>query len=105
MEENKVIKDEDIVSSVVKRDRRIGADKAVTNKEEEFSEEEEYINSENDPCSVEEINDDYVIIEEEEESDFDEIFETVRTKITNLTNYDQMMEKKVLDSLKRGTIK
>ena len=36
---------------------------------------------------------------------FDEVFETVRAKITNLTNYDHMMEEKVLDSLKRGKFK
>jgi len=102
-EEN--IQDEDITSRVTKRDRQVGTDKAVINKKEEYIEEEEYIDNENDPCSVEEINDDYTIIETEVKVDFDEVFETVRTRLTDLTNYDQMMEKKVLDSLRSGKLK
>ncbi len=71
--------------------------------DEEF---EEYLNEENDPQQVEKITkDDYNILENEEKVDFDEIFETVKTKITDLTNYDHMMEKKVLDSLRRGDLK
>jgi len=75
------------------------------NNEEEYYD-DEYIDSENDPQAVEKITkEDYEIILDDEKIDFDEVFETVKTKITDLTNYDHMMEKKVLDGLKRGTIK
>ena len=71
--------------------------------DEEF---EEYITDENDPQAVEKITkEDYTIPEGDEKIDFDEVFETVKTKITNLTNYDHMMEEKVLDSLRRGKLK
>ena len=103
-EEN--IQDEDITSRVTKRDRRIGTDKAVTNKKEEYIEEEKYIDNENDPQAVEKITEeDTVILLDDVKMDFDEVFETVKTKITNLTNHDHMMEKKLLDSLRRGKIK
>jgi len=69
-------------------------------------EEEEYINSENDPTKVLIVpDDDYVISDNEEIVEFDEIFETVRAKITNLIKYDRMMEEKVLDALRRGNLK
>jgi len=103
-EEN--IQDEDITNRITKRDRRIGTDKAVTNKKEEYIEEEKYIDNENDPQAVEKITEeDTVILLDETKMDFDEVFESVKAKITNLTNYDHMMEEKVLDSLRRGKLK
>ena len=103
-EEN--IQDEDITSRVTKRDRRIGTDKAVTNKKEEYIEEEKYIDNENDPQAVEKITEEETVISlDDVKMDFDEVFESVRAKITNLTNYDHMMEEKVLDSLRRGKLK
>jgi len=73
--------------------------------ESEFSD-DEYIDSENDPQAVEKITkEDYTLIENDEKIDFDEVFETVKTKMTNLTNYDHMMEEKVLDALRRGKLK
>ena len=100
-----IIRDEDIVSRVVKRDRQVGADKAVDDKKEEYLEEEVYIDSENDPCAVEEVVDDYVVLEEEEEMDFDEVFETVKSMIADLTTHDKEMEEKVLDALRSGKLK
>lgn len=68
--------------------------------------EEEYINDDNDPTSVEKITkEDYTIPGDDEKIEFDEIFETVRTKITNLTKHDKIMENKVFDSLRRGNLK
>jgi len=100
------IQDEDITSRITKRDRRIGIDKAVTNKKEEYIEEEKYIDNENDPQAVEKITEeDTVILLDDVKMDFDEVFETVKTQITNLTNHDRMMEKKLLDSLRSGKIK
>ena len=69
--------------------------------------EEEYITNENDPHSVEKITENNSIrIEENEETiEFDKVFETVRTKITDFSNYDHMMEEKVLDSLRKGKLR
>ncbi|MCZ6581616.1 MAG: hypothetical protein O6761_00370 [Thaumarchaeota archaeon] len=73
---------------------------------QEVSEEEEYIDSNNDPEKVLIVpEDDYVISDNEEIVEFDEIFEYVRAKITDLTKYDHMMEEKVLDALRRGNLK
>ena len=73
---------------------------------DEWFEDEEYINDENDPEWVEKITkEDYTIPLDDEKVNFDEVFDTVRTKITNLTNHDHMMEQKVLDSLRRGKLK
>jgi len=67
---------------------------------------EEYIDNENDPQGVEEITkEDYSIPLDEEKVNFDEVFESVKTKITDLTNYDHMMEEKVLDALRKGKLK
>lgn len=67
---------------------------------------DEYITDENDPQAVEKITEeDYTIPDDEKKIDFDEVFESVRAKITDLTNYDRMMEKKVLDSLRSGKLK
>jgi len=79
----------------------------ITMSDEWFEDEEEYITNTNDPQAVEKITtkEDYTIPENDEKIEFDEIFETVRTKITNLANYDQMMEKKVLDALRKGNLK
>ena len=67
---------------------------------------DEYINDENDPEKVLIVPaDDYVTSDNEEVVKFDEVFETVRCAITNLSKYDHMMEKKVLDALRSGTLK
>ena len=72
--------------------------------DEEFD--DEYINDENDPNKVSIVpDDDYVTSDNEEIIDFDETFEFVKAKITDLTNYDHMMEEKVLDALRRGNLK
>jgi len=73
--------------------------------DEEFD--EEYIDDTNDPQLVEEITtkDDYTIPLDEEKIDFDEIFETVKSAITDLVKHDHMMNEKVLDSLMRGKLK
>jgi len=73
--------------------------------DEEFD--EEYIDDTNDPQSVEKITtkDDYTIPEDEEKIEFDEIFETVKVAITDLVKHDHMMNEKVFDSLRRGTLK
>lgn len=73
---------------------------------DEWFEDEEYIDNENDPEAVEKITkEDYTIPDNDEIIDFDEVFETVRTKISNLTKHDQMMQEKVLDSLRKEKIK
>lgn len=73
--------------------------------EEEYID-DEYIDEWNDPFAAKKITEeDYDIVTDETIVDFDEVFESVRCKITDLTKYDRMMEKKVLDSLKRGTLK
>ena len=94
---------------VIKRDKCVSEDKAVEDKEEYIEEEiidDEYINSENDPEKVLIVpEDDCVISDNEEIVEFDEVFETVKTMITNLTNHDLMMEEKVLDALRRGKLK
>jgi len=66
--------------------------------------EEEYITNENDPHAVEKITsrEDYTLLEPEEVQEFDEIFETVRAKITDLVQHDKGMEQKVIDSLQNG---
>jgi len=65
------------------------------------SQEEEYINSDNDPEKVLIVpEDDYVISDNEEIVEFDEILEYVRAKITDLTKNDHMMEEKLLDALR-----
>jgi hypothetical protein len=74
--------------------------------QEVIIEEEEVITSENDPQKVLIVpEDDYVISDNEEVIAFDEIFETVKTMITDLAKYDHMMEEKVLDALRRGKLK
>lgn len=78
----------------------------VTLMSDEWFEDEEYINSENDPEKVLIVpEDDYVISDNEEVIAFDEIFETVKTMLTDLTKYDHMMEEKVLDALRMGKLK
>ena len=74
--------------------------------DDEVIEEEEYIDSDNDPEKVLIVpEDDYVISDNEKIVEFDEIFEYVRAKITDLTKYDHMMEQKLLDALRRGNLK
>ena len=81
----------------------------VTSLSDEWFEDEdfeEYIDNENDPQAVEKITEeDYTILLDDEKVNFDEVFESVKTKITDLTNYDHMMEKKVLDALRKGKLK
>ena len=73
--------------------------------EEEYID-DEYIEEWNDPFAVKKITEeDYDDVTDEKIVDFDEVFESVRCKITDLANYDRMMEKKVLDSLRKGTLK
>ena len=69
----------------------------------EWFEDEEYTTDENDPERVEKIiKEDSTLPDNEQTTDFDEVFETVRTAITDLTKHDRMMEQKVLDSLRSG---
>ena len=78
----------------------------IDDEAQEVIEEEEYVTSENDPQKVLIVpEDDYVISDNEEAIAFDEVFETVRAKITDLTNYDKMMDDKLLDALRRGKLK
>ncbi len=68
--------------------------------------EEEYIEEWNDPFDTQKIiEEDYTIPNVEKIVSFDEVFESVRCKITDLDNFDQMMEKKVLDALRSGNLK
>jgi len=72
--------------------------------DEEFD--DEYINNTNDPQAVEKITkEEDVISLDDVKMDFEEVFETVKTKITDLSNYDHMMEEKVLDALRKGKLK
>lgn len=78
----------------------------IDDEAQEVIEEEEYIDSNNDPEKVLIVpEDDYVTSDNEEVVQFDEIFEYVRAKITDLTQHDHMMEEKVLDALRRGNLK
>jgi len=71
--------------------------------DEEF---EEYIDNENDPLAVEKITkEDYTLPNDDTNIAFDEVFETVRTKLADLTNHDHMMNEKVLDALRKGKLK
>jgi len=73
--------------------------------EEEYPD-DEYINKDNDPCSVERVTDeDYFVVEDEQTVGFDEVFETVSTEIVDFVKHDHMMEEKVLDALRRGKLK
>ena len=73
--------------------------------EEEYVD-DEYVDDENDPEGVEKItNNDYTLIEKEEIIGFEDVVETVKTKIVNLSNYDHLMEEKVLDALRKGNLK
>ena len=74
--------------------------------EEEKYVDDEYINNENDPCSVEKITEeDYIVSDEEEKIELDIVLENIKPRMGNLSNHDHMMEKKILDSLRKGTIK
>ncbi len=68
---------------------------------------EEYIDEEDDPYNVKEITEENSISikEEEEVVEFDKVFETVRAEIVDFVNYDQMMEKKVIDALRNGKLR
>jgi len=72
--------------------------------DEEFD--DEYINNTNDPQAVEKITkEEDVISLDDVKMEFEEVFETIKTKITDLSNYDHMMEEKVLDALRKGKLK
>ncbi len=84
----------------------IMSEKEYDDESQEIIEEEEYIHSDNDPQKVLIVpEDDYVIRDNEEIAQFDEIFEYVRAKITDLTKYDHMMEEKLLDALRGDKLK
>jgi len=84
----------------------IVSEEYLDDESQEVIEEEEYVTSDNDPQKVLIVpEDDYVISDNEEIVEFDEIFEYVRAKITDLTNYDHMMEEKLLDALRSGKLK
>lgn len=71
--------------------------------DEEDIDEEEYIIEKNDPEFVEKIrNEDYTFPTNDETIEFDEVFESIKTKITNISNYDHMMDEKVFDFLRKG---
>ena len=75
--------------------------------QEEENFDDEYIEEEDDPYSVKEITEENSISikEEEEVIEFEKVFETVRAKIVDFTNYDKMMEEKVVDALRSGKLK
>ena len=78
----------------------------IDDESQEVIEDDEYIDNDNDPEKVLIVpEDDYVISDNEEIVGFDEVFEHVKAKITDLTNYDKMMEDKLLDALRRGNLK
>lgn len=74
--------------------------------EEEYID-DEYVDDNNDPHSVEEVTEpNSISIQDGEEIiAFDEVVETIKTEITNFVNHDHMMEEKVLDSLRRGKLR
>ena len=69
--------------------------------------EEEYITNENDPHSVEKIDEDnsISIVETEVTIKHEEIEASPKLMITSLTNHDYIMNEKVLDALRRGILK
>jgi len=84
----------------------VSEEEYIDDESQEVIEEEEYITGENDPQKVLIVpDDDYVTSDNEEIVGFDEIFETVKSAITDLTKYDKMMEEKVLDALRGGHLK
>jgi len=72
--------------------------------EEEYPE-DEYIDSDNDPCGFDEVEDETIPLFKEEKIGFDEVVGGIELKIKNLSNYDHMMEKKVLEALRTGKLK
>lgn len=71
--------------------------------EKEFVD-DEYITNDNDPSRVEKIDEDnsIAIVENEIKIEHEEIEASPKLTITNLANYDHMMEEKVLDALRKG---
>lgn len=59
------------------------------------------------PSVLEEIIEENSISIKEEEKvvEFDKVFETVIAEIVDFTNYDKMMEEKVLDALRNGKLR
>ena len=74
-----------------------------------MSKEEEYITDENDPTSVEKINENnsISIIENEPKVEWDEVIGGVNIKSTeqSLLKHDMNMNLKVFQALKDGTLK
>lgn len=74
-------------------------------KEEEYVD-DEYIDSKNDPSSVEKITkEDYTIPDDEEKIELDTVLENIKPRMGNLSNHDHIMEEKVLDALRKGILK
>ena len=74
-------------------------------KEEENYPDDEYIDSENDPQKVEKITEeDYTIVEDKEEVvGFDKIEYSLESRDEKtIKRHDEVMESKVLESLKKG---
>lgn len=69
--------------------------------EEEYVD-DEYIESENDPYAVEEVTEeDYAILDEEIVKEDEVVYSLDGRSEEDMKNHDLIMEKKVLDSLKR----
>ncbi len=72
--------------------------------EEEYVD-DEYIESENDPYAVEEVTEeDYAILDEEIVKEDEVVYSPDGRSEEDMKNHDLIMEKKVLDSLKRGKL-
>lgn len=74
--------------------------------EKEFVD-DEYITNDNDPSRVEKIDEDnsISIIENEIKIEYETIEASPKLMITNLSNYDYIMNEKVLNALRKGTLK
>jgi hypothetical protein len=68
--------------------------------EEEYVD-DEYIESENDPCAVEEVTEeDYAILDEEIVKEDEVVYSLDGMSESDMKNHDLIMEKKVLESLR-----
>lgn len=74
---------------------------------EEIIDDEEYITDDNDPHRVERIDEDnsISIVENEVKIEHEEIKASPKLMITNLSNYDHIMNEKVLDALRKGKLR
>ncbi len=72
--------------------------------EEDFVD-DEYIESENDPFSVEVVSeDDYAIVDEEIVKEDEVVYSLDGMSEYDMKNHDLIMEKKVLDSLRKDLL-